>query len=174
MVKAIAALILPTIILSTTAKETNTNMRAGLWQITTSSDLLLLAQHIPQEQLKGIEQMAKEYGLEMPQLENGAAISKTCITQKMAAQQTLPQFYQEDLGCVTNNATRHGDIYKTSFSCNSPQLKGKGSAEGKITSSVTFAGTSHFKGVAQGATVNERAEIKGRWISASCGDTQPL
>ena len=149
-------------------------MRAGLWEITTTSDLLLLAQHIPKDQLTGIEQIAKEYGLEMPQLENGAAISQACITQEMADQQSLPNFYQEELGCTSNNATRSGNRYQVNFSCSSAELKGKGMAEGLITSAKSFSGISTFKGVAQGVSVNETADIDGKWVSASCGNIAPL
>ncbi len=149
-------------------------MRAGLWQLETTSDWLLLAPYIPPEQMKGIENLAKEYGLEMPQIENGSAVSQVCITQKMVAQQTLPNFYQEELGCTSNNATRDGNRYQVNFSCNSAELKGKGMAEGLITSAKSFSGTSTFKGVAQGASVNETADIDGKWISASCGNIATL
>lgn len=156
------------------AKETNKNMRAGLWEITTSSDLLLLAQHIPKEQLKGFEEIAKEYGVEMPQLDNGTAISQACITQKMATQQSLPNFHQESLNCTTNKSVRKGNQYHVNFSCNSVMLNGDGNAKGIITSAEHFSGTSHFKGVVQGAPVNEKANIQGKWVSANCGKVKPL
>lgn len=168
MVKAIIVLALSTSILSATAAETNTNMRAGLWEVTTSSDLLLLAKLIPKEQLKGIEKIAKEYGLQMPEIENGAAISTTCITQDMAEKQTLPQLYQEELNCKTSSTTRQGNQYQTRFSCNSDQLKGQGTAKANITNAISFTGTSHFKGFAQGAPVDEKATFKGKWISKVC------
>jgi hypothetical protein len=78
--------------LTTTAQAADNNMRPGLWQITTSSDLLRLVPHIPPDQLQGIKDLASEYGLEMPQIENGAAISQTCITQEMADQKNAAQF----------------------------------------------------------------------------------
>ncbi|MFW5432165.1 MAG: DUF3617 domain-containing protein [Methylophilaceae bacterium] len=174
MLKTFTVILLTFSTFSSTAKETNTNMRAGLWKITTTSDLLLLAQHIPPDQLKGLEQLAKEYGLEMPQLDNGAAISQTCITQEMAEQQMLPDFYQEELGCTSKSATRNGNYYKTDFTCNSDQLKGDGTAKGTVTSPTSFSGTTQFVGLAQGARVNEQADIDGKWISTSCGNVKPL
>jgi hypothetical protein len=174
MYKIIIALIFSTATLSSTANTNKINMRAGLWEITTTSDLLLLAQHIPTDQLNGIAQIAKKYGFEMPQLKNGAAISQACITQEMVDQHTLPNFYQEELGCTSNNATRNGNRYQVNFSCSSAELKGKGMAEGLITSVKSFSGTSTFKGVAQGASVNETADIGGQWVSASCGSIAPL
>lgn len=174
MVKIVIAFLLLFSILPSTAKETNTNMRAGLWEIKTSSDLLLLAQYLPKDQLKGIVEAAKEYGLEMPQLDNGAAISQTCITQEMAAKQSLPNFYQQELNCKTSKATRNGNQYHVNFSCNSAMVKGNGTAQGKITSAERFSGTSHFNGTAQGAPVNEKADVQGKWISAKCGKVRPL
>ena len=161
-------------LLAPTANVAETNMRAGLWQITTSSDLLKLAPHIPADQMQSIKDLAKDYGIEMPQIENGAAISQTCITQEMANQKALPNFYNTQLGCSSKNATRSGNHYKTDFVCASADLKGNGTAEGTITSPEAFTGQTNFSGTAQGNPVNERADINGKWMNASCGAVKPL
>ncbi len=161
-------------LLASAANAAELNMRPGLWQITTTSDLLLLAPHIPPDQMKNIKDLAKDYGLDMPQIENGAAISNACITQEMANQKTLPNFYQTELGCTSQNATRNGNNYKVDFVCNSAELKGNGTAEGAVTSPESFSGQTNFKGEAQGNPVNERADINGKWINASCGTVKPL
>jgi Protein of unknown function (DUF3617) len=167
MQKLIAALLLLSPTLSpANAKEFN--MRPGLWEMRTTSDLIKLAPYIPADQLENMQALAKEYGLEMPQIENGAAISTTCVTQQMAAQKTLPQFYQKELGCFSDTAIRNGNHYRVNFSCDSAELKGTGSAEGLITSPQSLSGQTQFSGKAQGATVNEKAEITGKWISSSC------
>lgn len=161
-------------LLASTANAAEINMRPGLWQISTTSDLLLLAPHLPPEQMQSIKDLASEYGLEMPQIENGAAISQTCITQEMATQKTLPNFYNTQLGCSSKNATRSGNNYKIDFVCTSPDLKGNGTAEGAITNPEAFTGQTNFSGEAQGNPVNERADINGKWINASCGAVKPL
>jgi hypothetical protein len=145
-------------------------LKPGLWQITTTSDLLLLAPHIPADQMQNIKDLANEYGLEMPQIENGAAISQACITKEMATQKTLPNFYQSQLGCVSKNANRIGNNYNVDFICTSNELKGNGTAIGTLTSAETFTGQTHFVGEAQGSSVNEKAEIAGKWLKESCGD----
>ena len=157
-----------------TANAAETNMRAGLWQITTTSDLLLLVPHLPADQMQGIKDIATEYGLEMPQIENGAAISQTCITQQMVDEKTLPNFYNAQLGCSSKNATRNGNNYKTDFVCNSEDLKGNGIAQGTFTSSQAFTGITNFTGTAQGNPVNEQADISGKWLNANCGTVKPL
>ena len=161
-------------LLATTAHAADNNMRPGLWQIETTSDLLLLVPHLPPDQMQSIKDIASEYGLEMPQIENGAAISQTCITQEMADQKTLPNFYNAQLGCSSKNATRSGNHYKTDFVCTSADLKGNGTAEGTITSPEAFTGQTNFTGTAQGNPVNERADINGKWMNASCGAVKPL
>ena len=161
-------------LLSTAAHAAENNMRPGLWQIETTSDLMLLVPHLPPEQMQGIKDIAREYGLDMPQIENGAAISQTCITQQMVDQKTLPNFYNAQLGCSSKNATRSGNQYKTDFVCASPDLKGNGTAEGTITSPEAFTGQTNFTGTAQGNPVNERADINGKWLNASCGAVKPL
>ena len=157
-----------------TAMAADTDMQAGLWQITTTSDLLLLVPHLPADQMQGIKDIATEYGLEMPQIENGAAISQTCKTQQMLDEKTLPNFYNAQLGCSSKNATRSGNHYKTDFVCDSVDLKGNGTAEGTITSPQTFTGQTNFTGQTQGNPINERADISGKWLKASCGRVKPL
>ncbi len=144
--------------------------KPGLWQITTTSDLLLLVPRIPADQMQNIKDLANEYGLEIPQIENGAAISQACITKEMAAQKTLPNFYQSQLGCSTKNANRSGNNFKVDFICASNELKGNGTAVGMLTSAETFNGQTHFVGEAQGSPVDEKADISGKWLKESCGD----
>ena len=161
-------------LIAATAHAADNNMRPGLWQITTTSDLLLLVPHLPPDQMQSIKDLAKDYGLDMPQIENGAAISQTCITQEMANQKTLPNFYNAQLGCTSQNATRSGNDYKVDFVCDSADLKGSGTVAGTITSPEAFTGQTNFTGTAQGNPVNERADINGKWINASCGAVKPL
>ena len=174
MRKTLIGLTLICPLLAATANAADNNMRPGLWQITTTSDLLLLVPHLPPDQMQSIKDLASEYGLEMPQIENGAAISQTCITQEMANQKTLPNFYNAQLGCTSQNATRSGNDYKVDFVCDSADLKGSGTAVGTITTPEDFTGQTNFTGTAQGNPVNEKAYISGKWINASCGAVKPL
>ncbi len=174
MRKILIGVTLITPLLAATASAADNNMRPGLWQIATTSDLLLLVPHLPPEQMQSIKDLAKDYGLDMPQIENGAAISQTCITQEMANQKTLPNFYNTELGCSSKNAARSGNNYKVDFVCNGADLKGSGTAAGTITTPETFTGQTNFTGTAQGNPVNERADISGKWMNASCGAVKPL
>lgn len=146
------------------------NMRPGLWELKTTSELLKLAPLIPSEQMQYMQEIANEYGLEMPNIQNGAAISRTCVTPEMAAQQVLPKLYQDELGCISDAAKRNGNNYQIHFTCNSSKLKGEGVAQGIITSTESFTGHSEFKGNVQGNPINERADISGKWIGASCNN----
>ena len=56
--------------LAAAANAAETNMRLGLWQITTSSDLLKLALQLSPDQMQNIKDLAKDYGIEMPQIVN--------------------------------------------------------------------------------------------------------
>jgi hypothetical protein len=174
MRKILIGLTLVAPLFTMTANAAEANLRAGLWQITTTSDLLLLAPHVPPEQMQNLKDLANQYGLEMPQIENGAAISQACITQEMAAQKTLPNFYQSQLGCSSKNASREGNNYKVDFVCTSAELKGNGTATGTITNPEAFTGQTNFIGQAQGNAVNEKADVSGKWLNASCGAVKPL
>jgi hypothetical protein len=156
------------------AQAADLAMRPGLWEITTTSDLLRLAPAIPPDQMQGIQDMAKEYGVEMPQIDNGAAISKVCVTQEMSNKKSLPGLVQPELGCASKTATRTGNHLKVDFTCTGEQLNGNGTAEANLTSAETFTGQSRFSGTAQGNPVNEKADIKGKWLGASCGAVKPV
>jgi len=156
------------------ANAADDNLRPGLWEITTSSDFLWLMPQIPPDGIKNLEDLAEQYGVEMPQIQMGEAISKVCITQEMAEQKILPNFYQSELGCNTKNATREGNNYRLDFVCSGPQLQGNGTAEGTVTSPESFTGRTHFNGVYQTMPVDEYADIRGRWVDASCGSVKPM
>ena len=105
----------------------------------------------------------------IPQIQNGAATSKVCITPEMAEQELPTYFHQTQLGCTAQNTTRTGSSYKTELVCAHPQFKGNGTAEGTFTSPERFSGYTQFNGIFQGNPVDEHADVTGRWISASCG-----
>lgn len=164
----LALTLIPSVLVSTTYAE-DLKLRPGLWEITTTSDLLRLVPHISPDQMQGLKDMAKQYGLEMPKIQNGAATSQVCITQEMADRKELPELSPNQAGCSTKNASRTGNNYKLEYSCAHPQLNGNGTAEGVLTSPERFTAHTSFAGTAQGNPVNEKAEIKGQWMDANCG-----
>lgn len=174
MYKILLVISLSFVLLISAVHADEYNMRAGLWEITTTSDLLLFVPHIPPAQMKNIKDLAKEYGFDMPQIENGAAISKTCVTPEMASKKILPNFYQDQSGCATENAIRDGNHYKIEFICNGAYLKGKGIAEAHLNSAESFIGQTKFTGTAQGNALDEKAEISGKWLDASCNEVKPM
>jgi len=174
MHKSLFVFSLITLLLAPAAQSAETSMRPGLWEVTTSSDLLWFVPQIPPDQMEGLKDLAKEYGLDMPKIENGSAVSNTCITPEMANQKNPPGLYQSQMGCAAKNATHVGNRYRLDFECTGEQLKGSGSAEGTFVSLEKFTGKTSFNGFVQGNPVNEKADISGKWLSSSCGNVQPL
>lgn len=174
MYKSLFVFAFISLLLVPVAKSAETYMRPGLWEITSSSDLLWFVPKIPPDQMEGLKNLAREYGFDMPQIENGSATSNTCITQEMANQKTPPDLYQNQMGCTTKNVSRIGNRYRLDFNCSSEQLKGNGTAEGTFISMEKFTGQTSFNGSVQGNPVNEKADISGRWLASSCGNVKPL
>lgn len=174
MYKSLFVFALISLLVAPAAKSAETSMRPGLWEVTTSSDLLWFVPQIPPDQMEGLKDLAKEYGIDMPKIENGSATSNTCITQEMATHKTPPGLYHSEMGCVAKNVTHIGNKYRLDFECTGEQLKGNGSAEGTFVSMENFTGQTRFNGVVQGNPVNEKADISGKWLSSSCGDVKPL
>ena len=142
--------------------------RPGLWEITATNDLLALAPRIPADQMERLRGLARQHGFDMPRIENGAASSRVCVTPEMAAQNTMPDLYQQQSGCSSRNGVRRGARYSVEVSCSGGQVRGNGRTEGVLESAERFSGTSTFNGTVQGNPVNERAETSGRWVSDRC------
>ena len=153
---------------SASSAESGT-IRPGLWELTTTSLLLALVPQIPADTMQKLTSLAKQHGFDMPQVQNGAARSKVCITPEMTEQEIPAYFHQTQLGCSAQNTTRTGSIYRTELVCANAQFKGNGTAEGTFTSPESFSGQTQFNGVFQGNPFDEHADVTGRWVSASCG-----
>lgn len=143
-------------------------IRPGLWEVTTQSDLLSLVPHIPSQQMQQINKLAKQYGLEIPKIRNGAATANVCITPEMAKQDVPTYFYEKQSGCTVTNATRTGNRYQMELICDNPQFKGSGQAEGVFMTPESFSGQTEFDSVVQGAPLSARANTTGRWIGEQC------
>ena len=87
-------------------------IRPGLWEVTTTSMLLALVPQIQPDQMQKLVNLAKQYGLEMPQIDNGVATSRVCITQQMADQKIPSYFHENQYGCSIKNAVRTENSYK--------------------------------------------------------------
>lgn len=150
------------------ASAAENNMRPGLWEVTTTSMLLALVPQIPPDQMQKLTNLAKQYGLDMPKVQNGTATSKVCITQQMADQKIPPYFHHNQTGCSIKNAIRTENSYKMDLVCTDSQFKGNGRAEGTFTNPESFSGWTTFNGTIQNNPVNDYADTSGRWINASC------
>ena len=155
------------LIMSATSWATN-NIRPGLWEITTTSNLLAMVPHIPAQQMQQITSLVEQYGLQMPQIQNNAVTSKACITQQMADQEVPTYFYESQSGCTVNNVAKKGDHYKVDLSCENAQFQGSGIAEGSFINPEYFTGQTEFDSVVQGMPVFATAETSGRWIEENC------
>lgn len=166
-------LLLSLLSIVSTASATENHIRPGLWEVTTTSMLLALVPQIPPEQMQELTNLAKRYGVDMPQIQNGAATSKVCITQQMADEEVPSYFHVQESGCSIKNAIRVENSYKMDLVCTHSQLKGNGRAEGTFTTPERFSGWTVFNGTVQDNPVKEQADTSGRWISANCGTVKP-
>jgi hypothetical protein len=172
MRKTFLSLLAASFALAATAMAAEHNIRPGLWEVTTTSGLLKLVPHIPPNQMEQLRDLARQNGIDMPEIRNGAATSKVCITKEMADRKIPPNLYEHESGCAAKNVTHAGNSYKMDLVCDGARLKGNGKAEGSFTSPESFTGRTEFTGDVQGNPVNERADTTGRWIGASCGSVK--
>lgn len=157
-----------------TSSFAHQHIRPGLWEIITKSDLLALVPHIPPEHMQQLNNLANRYGLKLPKIEDGTAISEICITPEMAQQEIPVYFYEHRSGCTVKNATRIGDSYKMDLVCANEHFQGNGSAQGTFTSSESFSGSTEFDSTVGDNPVYASAETYGRWIGERCIAINPL
>jgi hypothetical protein len=166
MRKAIVPLLLCSL-LSVTAYA---QMKPGLWEMKMKSDALKNMPQMPPEQ---IEQMRK-MGVNIPQMQDGAMVTKVCITKQMADSMETPGLEKNEMGCQTKNYKRSGNTYSADIVCNGADMKGEGKAKGTFNGDQGFSSTYDFKGTMHGQPVSQRHESSGKWLAADCGNVQPM
>ncbi|MBL8497846.1 DUF3617 domain-containing protein [Nitrosomonas sp. JL21] len=152
----------------TTASVADHHIRSGLWEISTQSELLAFVPHIPSDQMQQLNALAKRYGVKLPKVENGAVVSKLCITEEMAQQEIPTYFYENHSGCTVQNATRTGNRYKLDLVCNNKRFKGNGVAEGTFINPHRFEGSTELDSIIEGTPVPVHATVQGHWIGEHC------
>ncbi|MES2535597.1 MAG: DUF3617 domain-containing protein [Pseudomonadota bacterium] len=166
-------LALSLVLIAAAAHSAENNMRPGLWEMTATSNLLALVRQIPPDQMQKLSNLARRYGFEMPQIQDGAATSRVCISQQMADRKIPPNLYHSQSGCSARNATRNGSSYTMDLVCAGADLTGSGKAQGTFTSAESFSGRTEFSGAVRGTPVSDQAVTSGRWIGADCGSVRP-
>jgi hypothetical protein len=148
-------------------------VKPGLWEVSASSRLLAMVPTLPPERMEQLRSLAKEHGFNMPKIDNGAAVTRVCITPDMAKRDSIPNLYQAQSGCSSRNARRDGNRFSMDVSCSGGRFHGAGHSEAVLQNPERFTGESSFTGTIDGQPVNERAHTNGRWISANCESLPP-
>lgn len=151
----------------------NASIQPGLWEITTTSDVVKRTRISP-DRIQGLKDWAEQYGFDTSQIPTGEETTQVCITPQMVKSSEPPRLHDPDSGCSSQNATRNGNKYRYEFVCSSAQLNGKGAAEGTFVTPQRMEGRSEFSGTAQGVAVKEQATLKGKWMASDCGSVAPL
>jgi hypothetical protein len=163
----------PTLVLSllsvSVAASAAGQIKPGLWEMTVKSDALKSMPQIPPAQM---EQMRK-MGINIPQMKDGAMVTRVCISKQMAERDQPPVMAQNEAGCQAKNYQHSGTGYSLDIVCNGP-MKGEGKARGTFASSESFTSSYDFKGTMQGQPVSQHQDSSGKFLSADCGDVKPI
>lgn len=146
------------------------NMRPGLWEVTSQSPLTKSLPKISPEQIEQLKQM----GLDVSQLQNGAVVSRVCITKEMAEREELPPFNEKEAGCKITKQSHHDATYLVDMQCDNAQMQGKGRSKTVFANSESFSSTADFSGTVQGIPVNDRVDTSGKWVADDCGGIKPF
>lgn len=146
-------------------------MKAGLWEMTTKSDAM---KSMPKMSPQQLEQMRK-MGMNMPQMQDGAMVSKICISKAMAErEQPVPHPQEKEAQCQSKNFQRSGSSYSVDIICDGPRLKGEGKAQGTYSGNDRYTSTYDFKGMSGDKPISHHQESTGKWLGADCGDVKPM
>jgi len=144
-------------------------MKPGLWEMTMKSDETANMPKMSPEQMEQMRRM----GINMPQTQDGAIVTKMCITKQMA-ERDQPPMSGNDSGCQSKNYRRSGNTYTVDIVCTGPTMKGEGKAKGTFAGTSSFTSTYDFKGTMNGQPVTQHHESSGRWLAADCGNVKPV
>ena len=162
------ALVVLSLTLST-ASATERVVRPGLWEVTTTSGLLALVPLIPPDKMQNLASLIKQYGFEMPKINNGAAISRVCITPEAASQKIPTLMSQSQFGCSTKGAVQTEGGYRLDLTCDSATVKGGGSMDITLVSPESMTGRTELSGTVHGNPITEHIDTSAKWLDADCG-----
>lgn len=157
-------------LLCAAAAQAAGNMKPGLWEITTQSDAMQSMPKIPPAQIERMRKM----GVDVPQFQNGAIVSKVCISKEAAERSQWPQPDQGNKDCKTGAPQQQGADYTADIVCDGPNMKGKGTLRASFAGNESFSSSTDFKGSAGGHPIQEHSVTSGKWLSADCGSVQPV
>ena len=154
-------------------------MKPGLWEMkqTTQVDPERKAQmekaqkameSMPAAQKQMMQDMMAKRGVSMD-FAGGAVTVKSCITEEQVKRNLTPS---HPAGNCTHDVSRSGNVIHTHFVCTDPATEG----EGTTTLQGNTAFTSDVKLTRQrdGKTVTTAVSGEGHWVSADCGNIQPI
>lgn len=99
--------------------------------------------------------------------------TNVCLTAEQIARQQLPNMSDANSGCSSKNVKREGDQVTGQLECNG-SVQGSGDLQMTLNGPESYTGVSNFSGTAQGMPMIIKTEFSGKWLSADCGDVQPM
>ena len=170
MRKLAIPLLMLLMLFAVTAVQAAGQMKAGLWEMTMKSDMM---KNMPKMSPEQMEQM-RRMGANVPQMQDGAMVTKACVSKEMAEREEPPQMSQKESGCEAKNYQRTTSGYTLEIVCDGANMKGEGTVKGTFAGNERFNSVYDFTGIVKGKPVSQHHEISAKWIGAACGDVKPL
>ncbi|WP_394780697.1 DUF3617 domain-containing protein [Undibacterium sp.] len=167
-------LILP-LLCAAAASHAAGTIKPGLWEMRMEMDPAQ-AQMAAQMSKLSPEQQAQmnKMGIKMPQIQGNTVVQKVCLTKAMIDSDQPPAMAKEQSMCQPHNFVKSSSGYSMDITCDSPDFKGTGSTRSTFVSPESITSVYDFKGTARNIPINQHHQSSGKWVSASCGDVQPL
>ena len=160
--------------LSVTALAEAPDIRPGLWEhtvdMTSKSGRIdqameqqkKMMESMPPEQRKMMEAMMSERGIKM---DLGQRSIQSCLTQEQIDNLHIAKVEE---GCTQTTKKTAKNRYSISLSCPNDNMKGEG--EYIIANEKSFSGSMVMDVNMHGQSDTITSKMKGKWISAECGD----
>jgi len=132
--------------------------KVGLWNVTSSTEVVLPAKLKSQMKQAGMAAMpgAKPITVQM------------CMSREEVESDTPPHLDRGATGCDTRLVSQTPAAMKANIICKG-QMKGTGSIE------VAYTGAEHYTGSYSftGTPMSMKTSFKGDWVKADCGNIKP-
>ena len=134
--------------------------KAGLWNITSTTDMNMTMPPQVAAQMKNRKMPAQTH------------TSQMCMSQEEVDSGSAPHIDPAATGCVTKVTSATASGMTAAMTCNG-RLKGTGQMRISYRGAEHYSGTYDFKGTVEGNATTMDTHFKGEWVKADCGTIKP-
>jgi hypothetical protein len=151
------------------------DVKSGLWETTTITEISGMA--MPTLPPDVLAKMPPEQRAQMEAMMNRGSgnpvTSQSCVTEKDLERGLRPETTKEQ-SCKVDSVSSNGKTQEAHVTCTNSRGKSTGVFRMTATSRESYEGTMDMNTAAAGRPMTIKMRLKGKWLSANCGNVKPI